>query len=86
MTTTDDIEWVDDLPPDGRNRTTHGKTARFVEALRSRPGEWAHYPYVGKSPGAAYYVRRRYPEVEWASRYTDIGIDIYGRYIGTPDE
>lgn len=75
-----EIVWQD--PPE-TPRGMSGRCRQFVEALKSRPGEWALYPTPMSSAGSATTYRTTYPEVEWTVRVRpDRKYDMYGRWIG----
>lgn len=72
------IEWGD--PPS--TPTRYGEVTRFVDALRSRPGEWAKYPHHMTNASSVANNRIRFSGTEWTSRKrTDGRFDIYGRVV-----
>ena len=83
-----DIVWED--PGVSHASTTRGRVVRFVEALKSRPGEWAKYPHElsASSVGSSVTVNSgRFPGTEWTAR--DVNTDaaaLYGRWIGENGE
>lgn len=77
-----EIVWA--APPDLiRGRTFAGKTKRFVEALKERPGEWALYPTTVSSASTASNYKKQHPGTEWTSRTRPDGrADLYARWVG----
>lgn len=74
-----EVEWGD--PPIGQKRI--GELKAFVEALRSRPGEWAKYPHPMANGRSGPSNRKAYPGTQWTSRRREDGtVDMYGRWVG----
>jgi hypothetical protein len=81
MITTDDIIWGDPPP----NQRQPGRTLRFVELLKTRPGEWGLYPMTASSPASATNNKKRFPGTEWKARKSldEPGrFRLYGRWVG----
>ncbi len=79
----DEIVWRDPpLAPVGRGRDE--LRARFITALRGRPGAWALYPRTFKSNPTCGALAKRYPGTEWVGRrQADTKLyDLYGRWVG----
>lgn len=80
-----EIVWADPPPTNRPNR--YGSTIAFLAVLKKRPGEWAKYPVIQRSRGAASTYRRLHPQAEWTSRNRPDGrTDLYARWIGGVDE
>lgn len=76
------IVWQDP-PPRVIGKAGPGRVGQLVEALKTRPGQWALDPEPAKYPSATTSRAKRYPGTEWTQRKrTDGRIDIYGRWIG----
>ena len=75
------IKWETPSPAHSENR---GKAAVFVEALKTRPSEWALYRENAKNAVLVTEFKRKYPFTEWTSRKNADGtFRIYGRYVGS---
>jgi hypothetical protein len=80
MTMTD-ITFVDELPPN--NRTKYNA---IISQLAARPNEWALIS-ANTHSGALNYVRKRFPQCEWATRKAkqpdgNVHLVLYGRHVG----
>ena len=74
------IEWLPDSVPVPK-LTGYGRTQRFVEGLRDKPGEWAKFPFeVHDVRTLLRKYPRRYPGTEWAVNTDGI---LTVRWIGT---
>lgn len=56
-----EFEFVENLPESrvNTNRSSRQLVARFADALRQRPGEWAKYPVPTRSAGNTYAYASR---------------------------
>lgn len=66
-----------------RSQQRNGRVKEFVDALKSRPGEWALYPDPVRGPSNVSVNRKRFPGTEWTSRRRpDRKYDLYARWVG----
>lgn len=73
----DNIVWS--KPPIRKSR----KVKAFVEILKTRPGEWAEYPYPVNRAAFGAACKRRYPDSEWTVREQPDGkFKAWARWIG----
>ena len=79
----DNIKWQDPKPAyQGNRNTKNGRTAGFVEILKTRPNEWAVYRTGHPNCGIITYGKRTFKNTEWTSRRNPDGTyDIFARYI-----
>lgn len=76
------VEWRN--PPATKNGSP-GQVAKFVDSLKSKPGEYAVYcrgnsAKTGHSKAQQY--KKRYPGTEWLVRKEDDGYTVFGRWVG----
>jgi hypothetical protein len=78
-----DIVWQDPPSTTASGATQRGAVAKFVEALKARPGVWARYPYPLANRSSPYLNQRRYPGTEWRT----VGLqgqafETFARWVG----
>lgn len=81
------IQWGAPPPKRGPGRRNGGRTFRFVQVLKQRPGQWAKYPWKVKGSGTGVLNAKRYAGTEWTTRSCGNGFfELYGRWIGENGE